>query len=77
VFVLGAFLVGYYLGSKSEENDLSEVVESLRSIATSDEVRELAVGAFGMATDMLRSLAADGRAGDMVEKVAGRGLRAV
>jgi hypothetical protein len=77
VFVLGAFLVGYYLGSKSEENDLSEVVDSLRSIATSDEVRELAVGAFGMATDMLRSMAADGRAGEMVEKVAGRGLRAV
>jgi hypothetical protein len=77
VFVLGAFLVGYYLGSKSEENDLSEVVDSLKSIATSDEVRELAVGAFGMATDMLRSMAADGRAGEMVEKVAGRGLRAV
>ena len=77
MFVLGAFLVGYYLGSKSEENDLSEVVDSLKSIATSDEVRELAVGAFGMATDMLRSMAADGRAGEMVEKVAGRGLRAV
>jgi hypothetical protein len=77
VYVLGAFLVGYYLGSKSEEKDLSEVVESLRTIATSDEVRDLAVGAFGMATDLLRSMAADGRAGDVVERVAGRGLRAV
>ena len=77
MFVLGAFLVGYYLGSKSEESDLSEVVESLKSIATSDEVRDLAVGAFGMATDLLRSMAADGRAGDVVERVAGRGLRAV
>jgi hypothetical protein len=77
VFVLGAFLVGYYLGSKSEEGDLNEVVDSLKAIATSDEVRELAVGAFGMATDLLRSLAADGRAGEVVERVAGRGLRAV
>jgi hypothetical protein len=77
VFVLGAFLVGYYLGSKSEDKDLSEVIDSIRTIATSDEVRDLAVGAFGMATDLLRSLAADGRAGEVVEKVAGRGLRAV
>ncbi|MCW2610072.1 MAG: hypothetical protein QOC93_2055 [Actinomycetota bacterium] len=77
MFVLGAFLVGYYLGTKSEEGDLNEVVDSLRTIAASDEVRELAAGAFGMATDLVRSLAADGRAGEVVERVAGRGLRAV
>jgi hypothetical protein len=77
VFVLGAFLVGYYLGTKSEEGSLEELVDSLKTIAASDEVRMLAGTAFGMAGDLARSLAADGRAGEVVEKVAGRGLRAV
>jgi hypothetical protein len=77
VFVLGAFLVGYYLGAKSEEGSLGELVDSLKTIASSDEARMLAGTAFEMAGDLARSLASDGRAADVMEKVAGRGLRAV
>jgi hypothetical protein len=77
VFVLGAFLVGYYLGAKSEEGELAELVDSVKSIAASDEVRTLAMSAFGIASEAVRSFASDGRAAEMAERVAGRGLRAV
>jgi hypothetical protein len=74
--VLGAFLVGYYLGAKSDQS-FEELVDSARSIVTSDEFRSLAMGAVGMASELVRTVASDGRAAEMAEKVAGRGLRAV
>jgi hypothetical protein len=77
VFVLGAFLVGYYLGSKSEQGELAELAESVKTIATSDEFKALASGAFGMAGELVRNVASDGRAAELAERVAGRGLRAV
>lgn len=77
MFVLGAFLIGYYLGAKSEEGSLAELVDSVKTVVTSDEARMLVGSALGMAGEMARSLAADGRAGEVVERVAGRGLRAV
>jgi hypothetical protein len=75
--VLGAFLLGYYLGAKSEQNTLDELVDSVKTITSSDEFRGLVGGAVGMAGEFVRSLAADGRAGEMVDKMASRGLRAV
>ena len=77
MFVLGAFLVGYYLGSKSEQGELAEITESVKSIASSEEFKSLAAGALGMAGELVRSIASDGRAAEMAERVAGRGLRAV
>jgi hypothetical protein len=74
--VLGAFIVGYYLGSKSDTS-FEELVDSAKTIVTSDEFRSLAMGAFDMASQLARTVAADGRAAEMAEKVAGRGLRAV
>jgi hypothetical protein len=74
--VLGAFIVGYYLGATSDKS-FEELVDSAKTIVTSDEFRSLASGAFGMASELVRTVAADGRAAEMAEKVAGRGLRAV
>jgi hypothetical protein len=74
--VLGAFLVGYYLGAKSDQS-LEELVDSAKTIVTSEEFRSLAMGAFGMASELVRTVASDGRAAEMAERVAGRGLRAV
>jgi hypothetical protein len=77
VFVLGAFLVGYYLGSKSEEGELGELIESVKSLASSEEVRSMAGTALGMAGELVRTLGSDGRAAEVAERVVGRGLRAV
>jgi hypothetical protein len=76
VLVLGAFLVGYYLGAKSDQ-PVEELVDSVKAIVTSEEFRTFAAGAFGMASELVRTVTSDGRVAEAAERVAGRGLRAV
>ncbi len=48
------FVLGYVLGTRAGEQGWNDLVESWRTISSSDEVRDILVGGLSIARDYLR-----------------------
>ncbi|HEY6624150.1 MAG TPA: hypothetical protein VIX85_09980 [Acidimicrobiales bacterium] len=68
------FVLGYVLGTRAGEQGWNDLVESWRTISSSDEVRDILVGGLSIARDYLRQGA--GMMADRLDRdEGGSGLR--
>ncbi|MGA7419593.1 MAG: hypothetical protein WB765_05020 [Acidimicrobiales bacterium] len=68
------FVLGYALGTRAGEQGWNDLVESWRTISSSDEVRDILVGGLSIARDYLRQGA--GMMADRLDRgEGGSGLR--
>lgn len=52
--VIVGVVIGYVLGSRSGEKGFEELREALRTISTSEEVRDMVAGGLSVAGDLVR-----------------------
>jgi hypothetical protein len=52
--VIIGFVLGYLFGARSGEEGLKEIEEAVRTITSSEEMRDIAVGALSVGRDLLR-----------------------
>ncbi len=58
MFLLGAFLAGYYLGTKAGPDGMGALVETGRKVVTSEEFRSAVAGVVGVVRGVVSQVGA-------------------